>query len=123
MKPAEAYILNQEEPFRSMLMQLQMIVETEFPAVDLKFKWKIPFYYLNDSPFCYFNCSKKKGFVDVAFWLSSHLVKHNNLLVSENRKVVKSLRYFSVDEIDSEILVSVLREAFSHKGKGFYKRK
>ena len=122
MKPAEVYILNQPEPFKSILMHLQILIESAFPEANLLFKWKIPFYYLGDKPFCYLNPSKKKGFVDVGFWVSSHLSKYNEFLVSDNRKVVKSLRYFSINDIDEEILFSVLEEAFSQKDKGFYKK-
>ncbi|WP_405562727.1 DUF1801 domain-containing protein [Polaribacter sp. Asnod6-C07] len=122
MKPAEEYILNQQEPFKSMLMHLQILIEGSFPEVDLKFKWKIPFYYLNDRPFCYLNPSKKKGHVDVVFWVSAHLTKYNEYLISDNRKVVKSLRYFKLDDINEEILLTVLDEAHQLKEKGFYKR-
>ena len=122
MKPAEVYILNQPEPFKSILMHLQILIEGAFPDANLLFKWKIPFYYLDDKPFCYLNPSKKKGFVDVGFWVSSHLSKYNEFLISDNRKVVKSLRYFSINDIDEVILLSVLEEAFSQKDKGFYKK-
>ena len=123
MKPAEAYILNQPEPFKSILMHLQILIESTFPEVDLKFKWKIPFYYLNNKPFCYLNASKKKGYVDVVFWVSAHLTKYNELLISDNRKVVKSLRYFNLEDINEEILLTVLVEAFEKKEAGFYKKK
>ena len=123
MKPAEEYILNQSEPFRSILLHLQMLIEHNFPKVDLQFKWNIPFYYLENKPFCYLNTSKKKGYVDVAFWVSAHLTKHNELLISENRKVVKSLRYFKIEDINEEVLLCVLEEAHQLKGKGFYKKK
>jgi hypothetical protein len=122
MKPAEEYILNQPEPFKSILMHLQILIETNFPEVELLFKWKIPFYYLNDKPFCYLNPSKKKGYVDVAFWVSAHLTKYNEHLISENRKVVKSLRYRTIDDIIETILLSVLEEAHQLKDKGFYKK-
>ena len=122
MKPAEEYILNQPEPFKSILTHLQILIVTSFPEVDLLFKWKIPFYYLNDKPFCYLNPSKKKGYVDVAFWVSAHLTKYNEHLISENRKVVKSLRYRTIDDINEEVLLSVLEEAHQLKDKGFYKR-
>ena len=123
MKPAESFILNQPEPFKSMLLYLQVFIEGNFPEVDLQFKWKIPFYYLNNKPFCYLNPSKKKGYVDVVFWVSAHLTKYNEFLVSDNRKVVKSLRYFHIDEIQEEILASVLQEAHELKDEGFYKRR
>lgn len=123
MKPAEEYILNQPEPFKSILMHLQILIETTFPEVDLQFKWKLPFYYLNEKPFCYLNSSQKKGYVDVVFWVSAHLTKYNEYLITENRKVVKSLRYSSVDAINEEILLAILEEAHQLKDKGFYKKK
>jgi hypothetical protein len=122
MKPAEVYILDQPEPFKTILMHLQILIENSFPEAILLFKWKMPFYNLENKPFCYLNPSKKKGYVDVGFWVSSHLTKYNEFLVTDNRKVVKSLRYTSVDDINEKILLSVLEEAFSKKDSGFYKR-
>jgi hypothetical protein len=43
-------------------------------------------------------------------------------MVTENRKVVKSLRYSTLEEIDQEVLVDVLQECYAQKHKGFYKR-
>ena len=122
MKPAEAYILNQEEPYRAILLHLQLIIEQNFPEVNLEFKWKIPFYYLEGNPFCYLNPSKKKKYVDVGFYATHEFDKYNELLISEGRKKVKSLRFSSVDEINSKILVSVLAEANEKKEKGFWKK-
>ncbi len=121
MKPAEVYILNQPEPFQSILMHLQILIEAHFPEADLKFKWKLPFYYLDEKPFCYLNASKKKGYVDVGFWTSAHL-KYNQYLVSDGRKVVKSLRYFTLEDVEEKILISVLKEAHKNKDKGFWKK-
>ena len=123
MKPAETYILHQPEPFKSTLLHLQILIEGSFPEVDLKFKWRIPVYYLDDKPFCYLNASHKKGFVDVAFWASAHLTKYTEFLVTENRKVVKSLRYFKLEDINEEVLLTILEEASQKKEKGFYKKK
>lgn len=122
MKPAEAYILNQPEPFKTILLHLQILIENTFSEVDLQFKWKIPFYYLDNKPFCYLNPSKKKGYVDVVFWVSAHLTKYNEFLISDNRKVVKSLRYFKLEDINEDVLLTVLKEAFAKKEAGFYKR-
>ena len=104
-------------------MHLQILIEGTFPEADLQFKWKIPFYYVNNTPFCYLNPSKKKGYVDVGFWVSEHLTKYNEYLISENRKVVKSLRYYQLEDINEEILLSVLDEAYRLKDQGFYKKK
>lgn len=121
MNPAEAYILKQEEPFKSILIQLQVLVETTVPEVKLDFKYRLPFYYLHDKPFCYFNASKKKGYVDLCLWNSAHLTIHLDKLVTDGRKVMKSLRYFQVDEIEGEVVVELLKEAKSVNHKGFYK--
>ncbi|WP_299012210.1 DUF1801 domain-containing protein [uncultured Polaribacter sp.] len=123
MKPAEAHILNQPEPFKNILLHLQILIERNFSDVDLQYKWKLPFYYLENKPFCYLNSSQKKGFVDVGFWLEEPLEKYNEHLITDNRKVVKSLRYFAIEDINETILLSVLDEAFKLKGNGFYKKK
>jgi len=65
MNPAEEYILEQLEPFRSILLQVQVVIESTIPEVELKFKYKIPFYYIDGAPFCYLNVPKNKKYVDV----------------------------------------------------------
>ena len=116
MKPAEHYILNQHEPFRAMLLHLQILIETTIPEIELKYKWKVPYYYYKGKPFCYLNVTK--GYVDIGFWASAHLTKHIELMISKDRKIVKSLRYFFLEEINEEVLIAVLKEArkFNHKG-------
>lgn len=121
MNPAEDYILNQEEPYKSILLHLQVLIENNFNDVQLRYKYRIPFYYLDNTPFCYLNVPKNKDFVEVGFWASAHLSKYNEFLVSDGRKVVKSFRYQSVDAIDQEILLAVLEEAYSVNHKGFWK--
>lgn len=123
MKPAEEYILNQAEPYRGILIHLQMQIELTLPEVELKYKWNIPCFYIGKSPICYLNASHKKQFVDIAFWNSAHLTKHLNVLISEKRKVVRSLRYSTLEEIDDHILIDVLKDAYSVRQNGFYKRK
>ncbi|WP_067032335.1 DUF1801 domain-containing protein [Allomuricauda sp. CP2A] len=122
MNPAEAYILNQKEPFKSILLHLKSVIEHVIPDVDMKFKWGIPCFYRGKQPICYLNVSQKKKYVDIAFWNSAHLTLHLDKMITENRKVVKSLRYFTLEEIDDAILVEVLQEAYSLRHKGFYKR-
>lgn len=122
MKPAELYILNKPEPFKTMLMHLQILVESIIAEVELKYKWKIPVYYIGQKPLCYFNASLKKGFVDVAFWTSIDLSKFEKHLITENRKVVKSLRYFSIGDIDEAILIEILQKINSSNQQGFYKK-
>lgn len=119
MNPAEVYILKQPEPYKLILLQLQILIEHVFPEAELKYKWRIPCYYIGTRPICYLNQSK--DYVDVGFWHSAHLTKHTEHMVTENRKVVKSLRYKTVDAINDEILVAVLKEVEQHKNKSFLK--
>ena len=52
----------------AILLHLQILVETTIPSIQLKYKYRLPFYYLNDKPFCYLNVVAKKGYVDACFW-------------------------------------------------------
>jgi len=122
MNPAEDYILNAQEPFRSILLHLQVIIAQTLPEVDLKYKWRLPCFYIGKSPICYLNVQQKKGYVDVGFWNSAHITKHPDKLISEKRKVVRSLRYTSLEEIDDQVLIAVLNDAYSVRMNGFYKR-
>ena len=119
MNPAEAYIINQPEPFRGMLLHLQLVIEKTIPEVDLKYKYRIPFYYIGDKPYCYLNQSK--DYVDVGFWNAAHLTKNLEFMTTAGRKMMKSLRYRSLEEINDEILVGVLLDAYSVRDKNFYK--
>lgn len=119
MNPAEEYILKQPEPFRSMLLHLQSVIEKNIPDLDLKFKYRIPFYYLDGRPFCYFNQSK--DYIDLGFWNAAHLTKHVELMTTAGRKIMKTFRYRSLKEIDDDILIKVLQEAYAVRDKKFYK--
>ncbi|MCF6307089.1 MAG: DUF1801 domain-containing protein [Flavobacteriaceae bacterium] len=113
MNPSEEYILNQPEPYRTVLLHLQVIIETTLPEVELLYKYKIPFYYIHKKPFCYLNASHKKQFVDLGFWKGNQIDIHQNHLVTENRKMMASLRYKSLNKINDKILIEVLKRAAS----------
>ncbi|MEM0541043.1 DUF1801 domain-containing protein [Flavobacterium sp. j3] len=112
VKPQDLYILNQPEKYRDILLHVLAVVEQVVPEATLEYKWKIPFFYLDKKPFCYLNASHKKQFVDVAFMKGFELKENQQHLVADNgRSMVKSLRYSNLEEIDNEILISVLKEA------------
>jgi hypothetical protein len=71
--------------------------------------------------FCYFNVSRKKGYVDVGFWSSAHLSVHLDKMVTEGRKVMRSLRYHNLNDIDAEVFVDVIQDAETVNHKGFWK--
>ena len=113
MNPAENYILNQPEPYRTILLHLQVVIENTIPEVDLLYKYKIPFYYINKKPFCYLNASHKKQFVDLGFWKGNKIEIHQEHLVTENRKMMMSLRYKSLEDVNDTVLIEVLKKAES----------
>ena len=120
MKPAEEYIINQPEPYRSILMHVQAVIEYTLPEAELKYKWRMPCYYINKKPICYIR--QAKDFVDIGFWHSAYISKkYEAFLVSENRKVVKSLRYKTLEEIEDAIFIAILQDIYTHKDKSFYK--
>ncbi|MRI02201.1 DUF1801 domain-containing protein [Kriegella sp. EG-1] len=119
MNPAEEYMLNQPEPYRSILLHVQSIIEMTITEVDLKFKYRIPFYYIEGKPFCYLNQSK--DYVDVGFWHAAHLSNNLEYLTTDGRKMMKSLRYTTLEDINDSILISILKEAYLVRNEKFYK--
>ncbi|MGY0393101.1 DUF1801 domain-containing protein [Bizionia sp. KMM 8389] len=121
MNPAEAYILKQEAPYRAILMHLQAVIVCTLPTAELQYKWGLPCYYIGKRPICYIN--KSKDYVDLGFWHAAYLSeKFNDVLISEKRKVVKSLRYKSLEAVNDKVLIEILKEVFEHKDKSFYKK-
>lgn len=118
MNPAENYILNQPEPYCTIMMQLQIIIERTLPEAELLFKWKVPFYYIDKRPLCYLNHTK--DYVDLGFWNSSHLTTHLEYLISADRKKIKSLRYKSVRDINNNVLTEILQNAYLVRNKKFW---
>ena len=114
MKSAESYILNQPENFREILFNLQVVIEKCIPNnLQLFYKWKLPFYYYKGKPFCYFNVNHKNKYVDLGIVNGFELANTSTKLISEKRSKMKSLRYYSLEELDNELLVAVLIESLS----------
>lgn len=113
MNPSEAYIINQPEPYRSILLHLQVIVESSIPEIELLYKYRIPFYYYKKRPYCFLNASHKKQFVDICFVRGNKITKHQDQLVTEKRKKMASLRYKSIEEINNVVLVEILKNVLS----------
>ena len=113
MNPAENYILHQPEPYRFILLHLQVIIEHACDVLELKYKYNIPFYYIKGKPFCYLNANHKKQYIDLGFWKGNQIQIYQEHLVTENRKMMVSLRYKALEEINDKILIEVLKEAQS----------
>ena len=117
MNPAEEYIFTRKEPFKAMLLELQVLIEHTLQDYELLYKWRLPIYYSDGCPICYLNVTK--GYVDVCFWARKNFDVHLDILISEKRKFVKSLRYRNLEEIDGQVLIECLKEAYRTRGKKF----
>jgi hypothetical protein len=113
MKLTDEYIYRQPEQYKSILLHLISVFERELPHLELLFKWGIPYFYYKKRMFCYLAPNHKKGFVDAGFARGFQLKKNLESLVDEKRNTVKSLRYYSLEDIDNTILEDVIREAAS----------
>lgn len=111
MKPTEVYILNQPEKYQDMMLHVLSVMEQELSQSELLFKWGIPYVYYKKKPFCYLAPNHKKGYLDVGFAKGFELKRNREVLVAENRNTVKSLRYFTIESINNEILIDVIKEA------------
>lgn len=112
MNPALEYIDRSPEPYRSIMLQLQLIIESAIPEIQLKYKWRLPFYYLDDTTmFCFLNY--RKTYVDLGLTYGERLSnEHGVLIAGENRKMLRSLRYTTLEDIDDTILIATLEELF-----------
>ena len=109
MNSAENYILNQPEPFQSIMLHVRNTILKTLPNVGEKYNYSIPFYHYNKKPFCYLNILKGTHCVDVAFVKGSMLHEQfPELKDYNNRKFVRSLQYSSLESIDELLLIAVI---------------
>ncbi|GGC87246.1 hypothetical protein GCM10011508_13060 [Flavobacterium lutivivi] len=114
MKPADLYMLNQPEKYRDMIFHVVSVFEKNVPQLTLEYKWKIPYFYYKGKPFCFINVSHKRKYLDLGFNKGFQLKNNLEYLIAgDGRNTFKSLRYFSLEEIDNEILISVIQEAIT----------
>ena len=92
------------------MMHLQILVETAIPEVQLKYKWRLPFYYLDDKTmFCFLNFRKK--FVDLGMSYGNELSnQHGVLIAGEGRKMLRSLRFSTLEDINDKVVIETLQE-------------
>ena len=109
MNPAENYILNQPEPYRSIMLYIRSVILKTLPNVVEKYNYGIPFYHHNKKLMCYFNILKGTNFVDVAFVQGVFLEEELPVLKNYNkRKQVRSLQYDRLENIDELLLIAVI---------------
>lgn len=110
MNPVEEYILRQPQSFQDIMLYVIKVIKNELEESELLFKWGIPYFYFKKKPFIYL-APNKKGYVDLGFARGFQLENNQDILIGEKRNTVKSLRYFSLEEINHEALIDVIKEA------------
>lgn len=109
MNPADKYILQQDQPWQDLMIQLKGLIERQLPEAQLRYRHGIPFYYLKTRPFCYLLATKK--YVDLGIVRGSLLTNNTDHLEKGKRSTVRSLRYKKPENLDVEVLETVLKEA------------
>ena len=112
MNPAEQHILNQREPYQSLMLYIRSVIKRTLPEVEEKYSYRIPFYNYAKKPMLYLNVLKGTNFVDVAF-VQGILLEENypQLKDNNNRKQVRSLQVKSLEDFDELLFVQLLKDA------------
>lgn len=112
MNPVEQHILNQPEPYQSLLLYVRSVIKKTLPSIEEKYSYKIPFYHFDKKPLLYLNVLKGTDFLDIAFVQGFLLQeKFPELHDYKNRKNVRSIQIKSLDSFDEAQFVLLLKEA------------
>jgi len=107
MSPVDYYILDQPKELKPVIKNLRELILSAFPFIEEKLVYKIPFFYGAKRIF-YINAQNK--WVDLGF-CKGYLLGENNILQTKNREQVKTMRFFSVTEINDNIVLPIIHEA------------
>ena len=106
----DTYFFSKDDKFTKLLFMLRAIIIQSDSKIVETIKYNIPFYVYKKN-LCYINVVKDKyvdlGFVD-GFKLPNN---YNKLVAGNNRKLMKSLRFLSIDDFDEEVVRSTLVDA------------
>ena len=112
MKPVENYILNQQEPYQSIMLYVRSVILKTLPEVSERYSYKIPFYNIGKKPMLYLNILKGTNYVDVAFVQGVLLEDEFPILKNNsNRKQVRSVQVKSLENFDELEFVELLKKA------------
>ena len=107
MSPVDYYILDQPKELKPIIKKLRELILSASPFIEEKMVYKIPFFYGAKRIF-YIN--SQNNWVDLGF-CEGYLLGENKIILSKNRKQVKTIRFFSVTEINDDIVLPIIHEA------------
>jgi hypothetical protein len=107
MSPVEIFILEQPENLRPILKKLRSLILSASPFLEEKLVYNIPFFYGLKRIF-YLN--SQKNWVDLGF-CEGYLLEENPVLQTKNRTQVKTIRFYSLAEINEDDVLPIIHEA------------
>lgn len=112
MNPTEQHILNQKEPYQSIMLYVRSVIFKSLPEVEEKYKYKVPYYTHKSKPMLYINVLKGTNYVDVAF-VQGVLLEENypELKDNNNRKQVRSIQVKNLENFNELQFVKLLKDA------------
>lgn len=112
MNPAENHILNQKEPYKSIMLYVRSVILKTLPEIEEKYSYRLPFYYYNKKPFVYLNVLKGTEYVDIAFMQGAFLESNFPQLKDyNNRRKVRSIQVENIEDFNEFEFVILLKEA------------
>lgn len=106
LTPLDSFYENLTEPLRSYLLAIREFIIFHDSEINEKFKYKLPFFYYLNKPFCYLWKNKATNAPYIGF-SRGHLSDHP-LLETGNRTTIKILKLDIQEDIDYNILDEIL---------------
>ena len=112
MNPVETYILEQKEPYQSILIHLRFLIKRVIPEIEETYNYRIPFFKYENKPLLYLNILKGTDYVDVGFVRGVNLeTAFPELQNYSNRKQVRSLQIKNLDDFNEQRFAQLLMVA------------
>ncbi|HSO87633.1 MAG TPA: DUF1801 domain-containing protein [Draconibacterium sp.] len=107
MSPVEIFILDQPENLKPILKKLRGLILSASPFILEKMVYNIPFFYGKKRIF-YLNPQENR--VDLGF-CEGYLLEENPILETKNRTQVRTIRFYSINEIEEDTVLPIIHEA------------
>lgn len=115
LNPLDKYYLDQEEPYKSVLLALREIILSQDPSITHELKYGMPFFCYKGRMFCYVWYHKK--YDQPYLGLVEGKLFNEDFLVQENRSRMKIMLLDPGKNLPEKKIVKVLRKALN-----FYER-
>jgi len=108
----DVYIWEQSEPVKSILDYVHHLALHHLQEVEFTMKWHVPYYTVH-GPLFYLNPIKKHTAVEVCFARARKFVNGQEHLDYKKRKIVGGFTIKSLENVDENILVSLIKESLA----------